>query len=168
MQSPWYTRGTSATRARHRRAPVTPVPYILAAESDLVRAEALIRKNGPIWPRQRLSSTTRRVTRGKLPPQLPRTGTAAARLYRVRARYRDCSTRADSRSCSAVTSTDCRPVRSVTFQFRRRSWRHSALPIYTFGGVGKPDMNLMLPSGELTALRSPVKAIDARSDSRIF
>ena len=28
-----------------------------------------------------------------------------------------------------------------------------ALPIYTFGGVGKPDMNIMLPDGTLSALR---------------
>lgn len=53
-----------------------PVPFILAAESDLLRAEALVRTNGDLALAAQLINNTR-VTRGGLAPVSAASGTAA-------------------------------------------------------------------------------------------
>ncbi len=168
MQSPWYH---SRYEAHSRTSPTsarTPAPYILAAESDLVRAEALIRKTGPDLATAAALINNSRVTRGKLPAATAANGSATLLSYI------DYERDIETLNSSGFTLMQRRHIDGLqpgTFRhlpIPAKELETLALPIYTFGGIGKPDMNLMLPSGEFTALRSPVKAIDARSDSRIF
>lgn len=161
MQSPWvHTRyaahaRTSPTSAR------TPVPYLLAAESDLVRAEALIRKTGPDLATAATLINNSRVTRGKLPPATAAQG--AAQLLA----YIEYEREIELHNSSGFTLMQRRHVDGL----QAGTYRHLpipakeletlVLPIYTFGGVGKPDMNLMLPTGEMTMLRSVPKMSDS-------
>jgi hypothetical protein len=157
MQSPWYHSRykdhsrTSPTAAR------TPVPYLLAAESDLVRAEALVRKSGPDLATAAALINTTRVGRGNLPAATAADGAATLLSYIEYERE------IEIHNTSGFTLFQRRHVDGL----QPGTWRHLpipakeletlALPIYTFGGVGKPDMNLLLPSGELTFLRSVPK-----------
>ena len=160
MQTPWYH---SRYQAHSRTSPTagrTPVPYLLAAESDLVRAEALIRKTGPDLATAATLINNSRVTRGKLPAATAAEG--AAQLLA----YIDYEREIELHASSGFTLFQRRHVDGL----QAGTWRHLpipakeletlVLPIYTFGGVGKPDMNLMLPNGELTMLRSVPKKSD--------
>lgn len=158
MQSPWYH---SRYQAHSRTSPTSargPVPYLLAAESDLVRAEALIRRTGPDLATAATLINNSRVTRGKLPPA------TAAEGATVLLGYIEYEREIELHNTSGFTLMQRRHVNGL----QAGTWRHLpipakeletlALPIYTFGGVGLPDMNLLLPStGELTMLRSVPK-----------
>lgn len=156
MQSPWYH---SRYKAHSRTSPTsarTPAPYLLAAESDLVRAEGLIRSGGSLATAATLINNSR-VTRGGLSPATAADGATTLLTYI------DYEREIELHCTSGFTLFQRRHVDGL----QPGTWRHLplpakeletlALPIYTFGGVGKPDMNLMLPNGELTALRSPPK-----------
>ena len=142
MQSPWY----HSRYVEHSRfsptAAATPVPYLLAAESDLVLAEALIRTGGSLTQAATLINNTR-VTRGGLPAATAAEG--ATKLLEYIDYERD---------------VELLNTNGFAFLHRRRvdgphglqtgTLRHLPipakeletlqLPIYTFGGVGKPDM----------------------------
>lgn len=157
MQSPWYH---SRYQAHSRTSPTrgqTPVPYLLAAESDLVRAEALIRKSSPDLATAAALINNSRVVRGNLPAATAADG-AATLLADI-----DYEREIELHCTSGFELMQRRHVDGL----QPGTWRHLpipakeletlSLPIYTFGGVGKPDMNLMLPNGQLTFLRSPPK-----------
>ena len=153
MQSPFYHQRyvgharLSATSAR------TPVPYLLAAESDLVRAEALIRKPSPDLATAAALINNSRVTRGHLPPATAGDGVATLLSYI------DYEREIELHATSGFTLFQRRHVDGL----QPGTYRHLpipakeletlALPIYTFGGVGQPDQNILLPDGTLSALR---------------
>jgi hypothetical protein len=153
MQSPWvHTRyighsRTSPTSAR------TPVPYLLAAESDLVRAEALIRKAGPDLATAAALINNSRVGRGHLPAATAAEGAATLLSYI------DYEREIETHNTSGFTLFQRRHVDGL----QPGTYRHLpipakeletlALPIYTFGGVGQPDQNVMLPDGTLSGVR---------------
>lgn len=153
MQSVWvHTRyadhsRTSPTSAR------TPVPYLLAAESDLVRAEALIRKSGPDLATAAALINNSRVGRGKLPPATAADGAATLLSYI------DYEREIETHNTSGFTLFQRRHVDGL----QPGTYRHLpipakeletlALPIYTFGGVGSPDQTILLPDGTLSGLR---------------
>jgi len=168
MQSPWYH---SRYKAHSRTSPTaarTPVPYLLAAESDLVRAEALIRKPSPDLATAAALINISRVGRGKLAPATAAEG--AATLLG----YIDYERDIETLNTSGTTLFQRRHVDGL----QAGTWRHLpipakeletlALPIYTFGGVGKPDMNMMLPTGVESFLRSPITPKSVKSVSPIF
>ncbi|MEO8577860.1 MAG: hypothetical protein ABI556_14215 [Gemmatimonadales bacterium] len=158
MQSPWYhSRYQYHTRTSPTKYTLA-VPYLLAAESDLVRAEALIRRTtGKDLATAATLINNSRVTRGKLPPATSADGENVLRNYIEYERE------IELHATSGFTLFQRRHVDGL----QAGTWRHLPipakeletleLPIYTFGGVGKPDMNLMLPTGELTMLRSAPK-----------
>jgi starch-binding outer membrane protein, SusD/RagB family len=67
MQSPYYHKRYEYHSWQSDTYATGPAPYILAAESDLLRAEALVRTNGSLAEAATLINKTR-VTRGGLPP----------------------------------------------------------------------------------------------------
>jgi len=169
MQTPWYHSRYEAHSRTSPTAARTPVPYLLAAESDLVRAEALIRKSGPDLATAAALINNSRVVRGNLPAATA--GDGAATLLS----YIEYEREIELHNSSGFTLFQRRHVDGL----QAGTWRHLpipakeletlALPIYTFGGVGKPDMNMLLPTGELTALRSvPKQSGSGRHVSPIF
>jgi hypothetical protein len=168
MQSPWYH---SRYKFHSRTSPTRgtgSVPYLLAAESDLVRAEALIRKSGPDLATAAALINNSRVTRGNLPAATAANGAATLLSYI------DYEREIELHNTSGFTIFQRRHVDGL----QAGTWRHLpipakeletlVLPIYTFGGVGKPDMNILLPTGELMPLRSPRKPAHLSLDSPIF
>lgn len=168
MQSPWvHTRYAAHSRTSPTSAR-TPAPYLLAAESDLVRAEALIRKAGPDLATAAALINNSRVTRGNLPSATAADGAATLLSYI------DYEREIETHNTSGFTHFQRRHVDGL----QPGTWRHLpipakeletlVLPIYTFGGVGKPDMNILLPTGELMPLRSPRKPAYLSLESPIF
>lgn len=141
MQSPY-----SHKRYRfHARTSATsgegPAPLILGAENDLLWAEGLIRTNGSLTKAAELINKTR-VGRGKLAPADAAEGAAGllAKLYYER-QVELFNTSGvelwDGRRTDRVQAGTVRhlPVPAKELEILR-------LPIYTFGGVGKPDRNI--------------------------
>jgi len=169
MQSPWYhSRYEAHALTQAATSARTPAPYILAAESDLVRAEALIRKAGPDLATAATLINSSRVTRGKLAPATAANGAATLLSYIEYERE------IETYNTSGFTHFQRRHIDALqpgTFRhlpIPAKELETLALPIYTFGGVGKPDMNLMLPTGELMGMRSPRKAERPTLVSPIF
>lgn len=169
MQSPWYhSRFEAHALTQAATSARTPVPYLLAAESDLVRAEALIRRAGPDLATAATLINNSRVTRGQLAPATAAQGAATLLSYI------DYERDIETLNTSGFTHFQRRHIDGL----QAATWRHLpipakeletlVLPIYTFGGVGKPDMNLMLPTGELTFLRSPPKYVSPSPINPIF
>ena len=139
MQTPWW----HSRYAHHRRfsptAAGTAVPYLLAAESDLVHAEALIRTGGSLATAATLINRTR-VTRGKLPAATAAEG--EAKLLE----YIDYEREIELMNSSGMAFFRRRHVDGL----QEGTLRHMPipakeletlqLPVYTFGGVGKPVM----------------------------
>ncbi len=165
MQSPYsHARYFYASQASPTAA-TGPVPYILAAESDLAKAEALVRTNGDLNLAAQLINNTR-VTRGKLPAVSATDG--AAKLLSAITYERVVETMSTNgfsffqvRHDDAVQPGTLRhmPVPAAELET-------DALPIYTFGGVGAPVMNFtpgtglsmaasMLPGGPTTKIATP-------------
>lgn len=76
MQSHWYHKRYEHHARSSTTAGKTAVPYMLAAESDLIRAEALIRSGGSAATAAALINNSR-VGRGQLSPLTGAEGTAA-------------------------------------------------------------------------------------------
>ncbi|HUR92892.1 MAG TPA: RagB/SusD family nutrient uptake outer membrane protein [Gemmatimonadaceae bacterium] len=127
-----YARTTPVTAAR------TAVPYILAAESDLIRAEALIRSGGNKATAASLINTTR-VGRGNLPAL---TGAEANDAMLAAIDY--------ERQVELMSTNGLELVRArqgLTDRLQIGTWRHLpipakeletlGLPIYTFGGAAQ-------------------------------
>jgi len=139
MQSNYFHRRYSATA---RTTPGTlytgPLPYILAAENDLLRAEALIRSGGSKTTAATLINNSR-VTRGRLPAL---TGAEANAVMLTAVDY--------ERQVELIATNGLelpRARQGLTARLQAGTFRHLpipakeletlGLPIYTFGGVGK-------------------------------
>lgn len=145
MQTAWYHKRyehharSSATRAQ------TAVPYFLKAENDLLIAEALVRTNGDLGRAATLINNTR-VTRGGLAPVTATSGTTA--LLAAIDYERD----VELLNTNGFALFHARHVEGAAGLDRLQdgTWLHLpipakeletlGLPIYTFGGVGKPAM----------------------------
>jgi hypothetical protein len=153
MQSPWYHSRYAAHSRTSPTAGRTPVPYLLAAESDLVRAEALIRKPSPDLATAAALINNSRVTRGHLPAATA--GEGATTLLG----YIDYEREIETHATSGFTLFQRRHVDGL----QPGTYRHLpipakeletlALPIYTFGGVGSPDQTMMLPESTFSGFR---------------
>ena len=131
----------------------SPGRVSISGESDLVRAEALIRKPSPDLATAAALINNSRVTRGHLPPATAGDGVATLLSYI------DYEREIELHATSGFTLFQRRHVDGL----QPGTYRHLpipakeletlALPIYTFGGVGQPDQNILLPDGTLSALR---------------
>ncbi len=137
MQAVWYHRRYSHhARTTPVTAGKTAVPYILAAESDLIRAEALIRSGGSKATAATLINSTR-VTRGKL-STLTGAETNAVMLAAI-----DYERQVELLSTNGFELQRAR--QDLTPRLQVGTWRHLpipakeletlGLPIYTFGGA---------------------------------
>lgn len=138
MQSQYAHTRHSAHSAESPDGFVAPVPYLLAAESDLMHAEALIRSNGSFATAASLINKTR-VGRGNLSPALA-IESAASLLAKI-AYERDI----ELLNTSGTTLFQRRHIDGL----RAGTLRHLpipaselevlGLPVYTFGGTGPTD-----------------------------
>jgi len=165
MQSPYsHARYFFASQASPT-AGVGPVPYILAAESDLAKAEALVRTNGDLNLAAQLINNTR-VTRGKLPAVAAADG--AAKLLSAITYERVVETMATNGfSFFQLRHDDAMQAGTLLHMpVPAAELETDALPIYTFGGVGSPVANVvpgtgmgmaaaMLPGGPTTKIATP-------------
>ncbi|MES2177917.1 MAG: hypothetical protein V4550_08605 [Gemmatimonadota bacterium] len=136
MLSPYYHKRYFEHSLESPTEEDTPVPYLLAAESDLVRAEALARTNGDLALAATLINNTR-VTRGHLAPATAATG--APGLLAMIDYERD----VELLNTNAYTLFIRRHVDGLQAGTARhlpvpaKELETDGLPIYTFGGVGK-------------------------------
>lgn len=156
MQSPYSHRRYYDVAESSPTALEGPMPYILAAESDLLKAEALVRTNGDLNLAATLINNTR-VTRGGLAPMTAASGSAAllaAITYErvVELMGTSGTTFFALRHDDALQSGTLRhlPVPAAELE-------QDGLPVYTFGGVGLPVQNVIpVGSGRFTAaLQNP-------------
>ncbi|HEY0970161.1 MAG TPA: RagB/SusD family nutrient uptake outer membrane protein [Gemmatimonadales bacterium] len=123
-----------------------PAPYILAAENDLLIAEALIRTGGDLNRAAELINGTR-VGRGKLPAATAAEG--AVKLLQ----YVDYERQVELITTGAIEFFDARRFERL----QPLAWRHLPVPareleiikkeIYTFGGANDPEMRRARESG---------------------
>jgi hypothetical protein len=141
MQSPYSHRRYYDVAEDSPTSAEGPMPYLLAAESDLAKAEALVRTNGDLALAAQLINNTR-VTRGALAPMTAGSGTAA--LLAAITYEREVETMGTSaftffqlRHDDALQAGTLRhlPVPAAELE-------NDGLPIYTFGGVGLPVQDL--------------------------
>jgi hypothetical protein len=113
------------------------VPFILAAESDLIHAEALIRSSGSLQTAANLINITR-VGRGNLPAATAADG--AATLLSDISYERDVEITNTSATTlywrRAVTDQPLRPGTACQLPVPAKELETLAMPTYTFGGVG--------------------------------
>jgi starch-binding outer membrane protein, SusD/RagB family len=141
MQSPYshkrwrYHARTSATSGEG------PAPYILAAENDLLIAEALVRSGGDLGRAATLINNTR-VGRGNLPPATAGDGAAKLLEYIYYEHVIELLNTSgielfDGRRFEKLQPGTVRhiPVPAKELEVLRQ-------PIYTFGGVGLPDKSI--------------------------
>ena len=139
MQSYWWHNRYVAHSRFSPTAAKTPVPYLLAAESDLVLAEALIRTGGSLSQAADLINKTR-VGRGNLP------AATAAEGATTLLGYIDYEREIELLNSSGMEHFRRRHVDGLQAGTLRhlpipaKELETLRLPIYTFGGVGQPDM----------------------------
>jgi len=135
MQSDWY-------HSRYEYAnwyDVTPltgnVPYLLAAESDLIRAEALIRSGGSLLTAADLINKTR-VGRGNLPPATAADGQAGLLSYISYERDVELTNTSATTLYwrRAVTDQPLQAGTACQLPIPAKELETLGLPIYTFGG----------------------------------
>jgi starch-binding outer membrane protein, SusD/RagB family len=147
MQSPYSHKRYESYKRTSPTAFTGPVPYLLAAESDLVRAEALIRQAAPDLATAASLINNTRVTRGKLAPATA--GDGAATLLA----YIDYERDVELLNTSGFTLMQRRHVDGLQTGTVRhlpipaKELETLALPIYTFGGAGKEQSIGALSSG---------------------
>jgi starch-binding outer membrane protein, SusD/RagB family len=136
MQSYWWHNRYEHHRRFSPTAAATPVPYLLAAESDLVLAEALIRTGGSLVEAATLINKTR-VTRGELPAATAAEG--ATKLLE----YIDYEREIELLNSSGMAHFRRRHVDGLQAGTARhlpipaKELETLVLPIYSFGGAGK-------------------------------
>ena len=154
MQSPYSHIRYASYRRTSTTSATGPVPYILAAESDLVRAEALIRSNGDLATAAALINNTR-VTRGNLTPATAADGAAAL------LKYIEYERDIELFATSGFTLFQRRHVDGLQvgtihhLPIPAKELETLALPIYTFGGPGKEQS----VSGFFTGLQASVSSL---------
>ncbi|HEU4989163.1 MAG TPA: hypothetical protein VFT41_05230 [Gemmatimonadaceae bacterium] len=148
MQSPYYHVRYISVSWQSNNPQVGPAVYNLAAESDLLEAEAIVRTGGDLQHAADLVNYTR-VGRGNLTPLTATSSTATflqAITYELEV------------ECNATDGYGFFALRGMD-QLQNGTARHlplpaqelqtDGLPVYTFGGVGKPDM-------DVTGIQAPV------------
>lgn len=141
MQSPYSHRRYYDVAEDSPTSLVGPMPYILATESDLVKAEALVRTNGDLALAAQLINATR-VGRGHLTPVTAADGATA--LLKAITYEREVETM----GTSAFTFFQLRHVDQLQDGTVRHlpvpaaELENDGLPVYTFGGVGLPVQNI--------------------------
>ena len=146
MQSPYYHVRYIGYSWQANNSFLGPQPLILAAENDLLQAEALVRTGGNLALAAQLVNNTR-VNRGHLTPLTASTSTASflqAITYELEV------------ECNATDGYGFFALRGMD-QLQPGTVRHlpvpalelqtDNLPVYTFGGVGSPDMNVVSAGG---------------------
>ena len=135
MQSVFYHKRYEPHAVNQPLGLATPVPYMLAAESDLIRAEALIRSGGNLVTAASLINNTR-VGRGNLPPATGAEGTAA--LLSMISYERDIEIMNTSGTTlywrRAVTDQPLQAGTACQLPIPAKELETLGLPIYTFGG----------------------------------
>ena len=135
MQSPYYHSRYEYHSWQSDTYATGPAPYILAAESDLLRAEALVRSGGSLAEAATLINNTR-VTRGGLTPASASDSKTTLLDYIM---Y--------ERDVELIATNGWELFRNrMEDRLRAGTARHlpvpakeleiQALPIYTFGGIG--------------------------------
>lgn len=136
MQSVFYHQRYDFTSASEPGAFTGPVPYMLAAESDLIRAEALIRSGGSLATAAALINKTR-VGRGNLPPATA--GDSKDQLLSYISYERDVELINTSGTTlywrRAVTDQPIQAGTACQLPIPAKELETLALPIYTFGGA---------------------------------
>ena len=146
MQSPYYHVRYISYSWQAAVSFTGPQPFILAAENDLLQAEALVRTGGNLALAAQLVNNTR-VNRGHLTPLTASTSTASflqAITYELEV------------ECNATDGYGFFALRAMD-QLQPGTVRHlpvpalelqtDGLPVYTYGGVGLPDMNVVSAGG---------------------
>lgn len=172
MQSPYY-HARYYDYSSDGNDEIGPAPYLLAAESDLVHAEALIRSGGSLATAASLINITR-VGRGNLPPATAADG-AATLLADI-----DYERDVELLSTDGFTLFQRRHVDGLQpgtvhqLPIPAKELETLGLPIYTFGGIGNEqsliaaggasmsrsffppsDVAVQLPTGQLQTLHFP-------------
>lgn len=160
MQSPYYHVRYINYSYQSNNPQIGPTPYILAAENDLLEAEALVRTNGDKALAAALVNNTR-VNRGHLPPLTAATDNTTflkAITYELEV------------ECNATDGYGFFALRAMD-QLQPGTLRHlpvpatelgtDNVPVYTFGGVGLPDMNMLPSSAAATAGTFNVQKFEA-------
>jgi hypothetical protein len=137
MQSVFYHSRYEFTAESQPGGLAGPVPYMLAAESDLIHAEALIRSGGNMVTAAQLINNTR-VGRGNLPPATGAEGQAA--LLSMISYERDVElTNTSGTTLYWRRAVEDQPLQAGTvcqLPIPAKELETLGLPIYTFGGVG--------------------------------
>lgn len=136
MQSVFYHKRYEAHAVNQPLGLATPVPYMLAAESDLIRAEALIRSGGNRQTAVDLINNTR-VGRGTLTPALA-TETDPELLSKI-SYERDIEIMNTSGTTlywrRAITDQPLQAGTVCQLPIPAKELETLGLPIYTFGGT---------------------------------
>jgi starch-binding outer membrane protein, SusD/RagB family len=137
MQSDWYHSRYEYANYYDETPLTGNVPYLLAAESDLIRAEALIRSGGNLQTAADLINITR-VGRGNLTPVSAATG--ADGLLSAISYERDVEISTTSGTTlywrRAVTDQPIQAGTPCQLPIPAKELETLGLPLYTFGGVG--------------------------------
>jgi starch-binding outer membrane protein, SusD/RagB family len=133
-----------------------PVPYLMRAENDLIIAEALVRTGGDLARAASLINITR-VGRGGL---LPATAADGPTVLLDKIYYERVIELLNSNALGLFDGRRLEKLQPGTFRhlpIPAKELETLVLSIYTFGGVGKPDMNVMLSTGVEVGLHFPDK-----------
>lgn len=137
MQSDFYHKRYAFANYESANPLVGNLPYLLAAESDLIKAEALIRSGGNLQTAADLINKTR-VGRGNLPAATG--GDGAATLLNDISYERDVEITNTSGTTlywrRAVTDQPIQAGTPCQLPIPAKELETLGLPIYTFGGVG--------------------------------
>jgi hypothetical protein len=137
MQSDFYHKRYEFANYESENPLVGNLPYLLAAESDLIRAEALIRSGGDLQTAADLINKTR-VGRGNLTPATAGDGVATLLSYISYERDVEITNTSGTTLYWRRAVTD-QPMQAGTpcqLPIPAKELETLALPIYTFGGVG--------------------------------
>jgi hypothetical protein len=137
MQSDFYHKRYEFANYESENPLVGNLPYLLAAESDLIRAEALIRSGGDLQTAADLINKTR-VGRGSLTPATAGDGVATLLSYISYERDVEITNTSGTTLYWRRAVTD-QPIQAGTpcqLPIPAKELETLALPIYTFGGVG--------------------------------
>ncbi len=137
MQSDFYHKRYAFANNESTNPLVGNLPYLLAAESDLIRAEALIRSGGSIQTAADLINKTR-VGRGNLVPATAADGSATLLSYISYERDVEITNTSGTTLYWRRAVTD-QPIQAGTacqIPIPAKELETLGLPIYTFGGVG--------------------------------
>ncbi len=160
MQSPYYHTRYINYSYQSDNPQIGPAPMVLAAENDLLQAEALVRTGGSLATAAQLVNNTR-VGKGGLTPLTASTSTASflqAITYELEV---EC-VGTDGYGFFALRGMDQLQAGTVRhLPVPAQELQTDNLPVYTFGGVGLPDMNFVSAGGAGQQLAFNVSKFEA-------